>query len=80
MKLDDYREQIDFLDEDLLCLFEERMKIVKQVALYKKENDLPILDASRENEKLSKIDDPYAKELFKTLFKLSREYQKDFLI
>ena len=76
MDLTDFREQIDKIDEELLNLFANRMDVVRQVALFKKENNLPVLDATRENEKLSKIDDPYAQELFKTLFKLSREYQK----
>jgi len=77
MNLSDYRKQIDKIDKDILRLFYERMDVIKLVAEFKKENGLPVLDASRENDKLDAIDDLPAQKLFKTLFELSREYQKD---
>jgi len=77
--LHDYRKQIDRIDSELLPLFKERMDVVRQVALYKKEHGLPILDAAREQEKLTSIDCPYTRKLYTMLFELSREYQRGIL-
>jgi len=77
--LQDYRKQIDRIDNELLHLFKERMDVVRQVALYKKEHGLPILDATREQEKLTSMDCPYTRKLYTMLFELSREYQRGIL-
>jgi len=77
--LQDYRKQIDRIDSELIRLFKERMDVAEQVALYKKEHGLPILDATREQEKLASIDCPYTRKLYATLFELSREYQGSIL-
>ena len=79
MDLQDYRKQIDRIDNELLHLFKERMDVVRQVALYKKEHGLPVLDATREQEKLTSIVCPYTRKLYTTLFELSREYQRGIL-
>ena len=52
--LDDYRREIDEIDEMLVKLFEKRMEIVEKVAIYKKENKLPIFNSSREKEVIKK--------------------------
>jgi chorismate mutase/prephenate dehydratase len=82
MGLQQYREQIDVIDNELLRLFKERMSVARQIALYKKEHNLPALDAAREVEKLAVIDEkagvelrPYARKLYALLFELSRAYQ-----
>jgi len=74
--MEELRAKIDKTDEELLRLFNERMEIVRQIALYKKKHGLPLLDAAREREKLAAIDCPYAKKLCATLMELSREYQE----
>ena len=79
MSLQDYRKQIDRIDNELLHLFKERMDVVRKVALYKKEHGLPVLDATREQEKLTSIDCPYTRKLYTMLFELSREYQRGIL-
>jgi len=73
--LQDYRKQIDRIDNELIPLFKERIDVVRQIALYKKEHGLPILDVAREQEKLTSIDCPYTRKLYTMLFELSREYQ-----
>jgi chorismate mutase len=73
------REQIDRIDGELMRFFGERMETVRQIALYKKENNLPLLDAAREREKLDVIDCPYAKKLCAVLMELSREYQEEII-
>ena len=50
MNLDELRCQIDQIDQNLLQLFEQRMEIVKGVAAYKKENNLPIFHKDREDQ------------------------------
>ena len=48
------REEIDLIDTEIIRLFEKRMDIVKDVAIYKIANKLPVLDSSRENAMLEK--------------------------
>ena len=48
MELETCRREIDRLDQELTKLLEERMKIVAQVAAYKKEHHLEIYDPRRE--------------------------------
>lgn len=48
------RAEIDILDSQLLKVLEERMKLVDQIGKYKKENNIPILQATRWNEILDK--------------------------
>jgi chorismate mutase len=45
--LEDLRQKIDIFDNKLLSLLEERMKVVRRIGLYKKENQLTILQPSR---------------------------------
>ena len=69
-------------------LFEQRMAAVQQVLVYKKEHNLPILDAAREQiviEKgVARIQDPilkpYYEELLIKQMELSRRYQKTLLV
>ena len=43
-KLEEARIQIDKIDEAMAALFKERMLEVEQVLIYKKANNLPVLD------------------------------------
>ena len=82
MELKDYREKIDAIDRDLVRLFAERMETAGEIAAYKKQHDLPIMDALREREKLERVtklagDDfeDATRKLYMLLFELSRCYQ-----
>ena len=82
MNLNDYRRQIDEIDTQLLALFGQRMEVAAGIAAYKKAHDLPVLDSSRERQKLldiaAKSPDAvkeYAVSLYSLLFELSRGYQ-----
>ena len=86
MKLEDYREKIDTVDEKLVALFAERMELSRAIAEYKKGNGLPVLDASREEEKLNSVTEQspaelreYARRLYALLFELSRDYQRELI-
>ena len=82
MDLKEKRAQIDAIDEKLTSLFVERMKTAGEIAQYKKEQGIPILNTAREREILNRVTqmagdelDGYARILFSTLFDLSRSYQ-----
>ena len=82
MKLEEIRNEIDSIDKELVSLFIRRMKCSAEVAEYKKENNIPVLDASRERALLSKISDlsgeeyeEYSRTLYSTILSLSRSYQ-----
>ena len=86
MKLEEYREKIDAVDEKLVALFAERMELSRAIAEYKKENGLPVLDASREKEKLNSAAEQspaelreYTRRLYALLFELSRDYQRELI-
>ena len=55
MNLEEIRTEIDALKE-LLALFERRMDLCRDVALYKKEHNLPVFQPEREEKLLDKIE------------------------
>ena len=86
MDLNESRKNLDYIDDEILKLFIKRLNVVKGIAEYKKENNLPILQQDRENEVLERIaakagEDlaPYAKELFTDIMGISKDFQKDIL-
>lgn len=54
MGLYDFRIKIDSIDKELIKLIEKRFEVSKEIGLYKKDNELNILDSSREQEVLRK--------------------------
>ncbi len=86
MDLKELREKIDRIDDELIGLFQERMRIAADVAAYKKERGMAVLDKSRERQKLNdvvgKTDEDfksYAQVLYSLIFELSRSYQNRLL-
>ena len=82
MELKELRKQMDETDNEIVRLFEERMQIAKQIGDYKKEYNLPVLDAQRESNKLNEViektDDEYKQyisSLYSLLFEMSKTYQ-----
>ncbi len=82
MELNELRNQIDGIDDELVKLFGQRMEIAAQIADYKKANNLPIFVPAREREKLLDVAtkagpemDNYTRVLYSMLFELSRSYQ-----
>lgn len=83
MELKDYRAQIDAVDDEIVRLFQQRMDIAANIAAFKKENGLPILQSAREREKLADVTGKaredmrsYLRVLYSLLFELSRTYQE----
>lgn len=83
-ELEKYRLKINELDDQIIKLFEERMQVARAVGEYKKERNLPILNAEREKEviknNVSKLKDPslsnVAEQFLQTMMDLSKELQK----
>lgn len=53
-KLEELRQSIDQIDQELVRLFERRMAVTHEVGEYKQANGIPVLDAAREREVLAK--------------------------
>ena len=85
MELSEIREKIDTVDDQLLKLFLERMSLAEEVAAYKNEHHLPILNKEREREVLARVTEQsgekerYAYHLFSTLFELARSRQAELI-
>lgn len=54
-ELDKYRKEIDEIDNQIIHLFNERFLVTDKVGIYKKKNNLDILNSKRENEIFTKI-------------------------
>lgn len=83
--LDQMRNDIDAIDSQIAELFRKRMETSLDIARYKKENNIPILNSSREKEVLHKVSeqvgepfDGYARFIFNTIFEASRSCQNDY--
>lgn len=86
LNLDTLRNQIDDIDTQITDLFKKRMETSLDIARYKKENGIAVLNDRREKEVLHKVSeqigeplDGYARMLFNTLFDASRSYQNNYL-
>ena len=85
LKLNDYRKDIDKIDEQILQLFEKRLTIVRHIADLKNQQNLPIRDTKREStilddvavkaEKLG-LDPELAKRFFRNIIELSVEVEQ----
>lgn len=83
MDIQALREQIDQCDDTLSQTFARRMDTALEIAKYKKENGLPVLDPAREREVLSRVTQGQPegmamsmKLLYNTVFDLSRAQQQ----
>ena len=85
MELSDIRAKIDTVDDQLLKLFLERMDLAEEIAAYKNEHHLPILNKERERAVLARVTENagarerYAYHLFSTLFELARSRQAELI-
>ena len=84
MNLETLRSKIDAIDNQIIALFESRMALVKDIGELKKQNNIHVLDTNREAIVFSRVKDqlhnkelePYIIELFETLMRVSKDYQK----
>ena len=83
MDLNSIRQEIDQIDDQIVKLLEERMRLVEEVVAYKKASGKPILETKREEvifEKIrSRVEDKRYQETivatFSDILKRSRDYQ-----
>ena len=82
MGIDEIRTKISDIDEQIVNLVVDRMKLASDVAQYMRENNVPVLNRTREREILTRVTkqaggdfEEYAKILFSILFDLSKSYQ-----
>lgn len=81
--LDKLRNEIDIIDKNLVDLFEKRMEIVTEIARFKEENNIPVLNSRREDQVIEKSSDHlknkelenYLRSFFINLMDLSKDYQ-----
>ncbi|MBG9984141.1 chorismate mutase [Aerococcaceae bacterium DSM 111022] len=52
--IDELRQEINQIDEQLVALIEARMEVAQDIAAYKQANDLPVFDEVREQEVIEK--------------------------
>lgn len=86
--LEELRGQLDVVDDQIVKLYEERMKICEQVGEYKVEAGRKVFDRVREKEKLqnvaSKVSSDFDKkgiqELYQQLMSMSRKLQYQQLV
>ena len=82
MDLNEIRDRIDDVDDKLISLFCERMKLSAEVAAYKREKGIPVIDMERERAKRNNIFEKSPEEfkeylplLYSVVFDLSRSNQ-----
>ena len=80
--LEELRGRIDQIDQQMVDLFKARMELSGQVAEYKREKGLPVLDTGRERALLGKVGEQagedladYAQSMYRTILSASRSYQ-----
>lgn len=85
--IDNYREEIDDIDQELTRLVEQRFEVAKKVVAYKVKEGLPVLDSSREEKVIKKnqerlIHSEYTAEIaefYTHLMAISRKIQEKVL-
>lgn len=85
-RLEELRDRINTIDDEIVDLFRSRMEVCKDIALLKRDSDIPVLNTDRERQVLSRIMEGlpdelklFAKQLFSTLFETSKAYQNRFI-
>lgn len=86
MDLQEARNSISRIDEELTSLFVKRMELSKEIAAYKKDNHMAVFDRSREREVVNHVCDlagkdfeSYIRVLYGTLLDVSRSYQRQLI-
>ncbi len=84
-RLKNLRQNIDDIDEKILNLLENRMRIVREVGDLKQELDISVEDLNRENEIIQrltqhssgKLSENQLIRIFTTVFKSSKQIQRN---
>ena len=82
MELEEYRKEIDEIDEQLVALIARRMAVSEKIGRFKAQNGMEIYVPAREQEKLDVLraaSNGYpdeTEEIYRLMFRLSRELQQ----
>ena len=86
MELSELRTKIDAIDDQLAELYDQRMKLIKEVGEEKAKTNHYVQDLTRENAIIRRVTKEvdtdvrvYCKQVFETLFETSRAYQSRFV-
>ena len=78
------RKSIDEIDSEIANLLNKRFDLCHEVAKYKLENDVPILDSNREKTVIdnvtSKVENPkvkFVKAIYETIMDESKKYEEE---
>ncbi|MCQ2547875.1 MAG: chorismate mutase [Clostridia bacterium] len=84
MDLNELRNRIDEIDDEILELFEKRMELCREIGEVKAKDSLPLENLKREREIITSMREKadsdladYVEELFEKIFHLSKEYQNE---
>lgn len=81
--LENERLAINQIDQQLMHLLEERFKLTEKIGQIKRQNGLPVYDATREAAIFQKIDDESfqyqdeIKKVYQAIMTISKEQQKE---
>ena len=83
MDIEEYRNRIDLLDEQITKLITERFETACEIGLYKKENGIGITDSGREEDVIKKVrslSDKYSDEceaVYREIISQSKKIQSE---
>jgi len=86
--LSSLRNQIDEIDDEILEIFAKRMRVSREIAAYKKEHDMQVLQTGRYDEILTKrcqegkemgLDEEFVKTVFEAIHSESVRQQVEFI-
>ncbi len=87
MDINESRKQIDLIDDEIVSLFTKRMEVSKEIAKYKKENNLTVYDSERERALLEKVENlageeygDYIRKLYSTILEISKACQNRMIL
>ena len=82
MGMEEYRQHINEIDEQIVKLYKERLAVADEIALYKKANGMQVRDAARERQLMERIAEMAGEEdenavrcLYSLMLELSRARQ-----
>lgn len=84
--LEDFRRQIDQVDNEILILLKRRFQLAKKIAVYKQSVDIEIYDPTREHEIMESLKikaqhmnlpEGFVRNLFQAIIEQSKVNQKD---
>ncbi len=85
LELETLREKITGVDNEILEILEERMELAKEIAEIKKESNMPLEDAKREDEIIrqrklhTSLDGEFVESLMKVIIKESKKVKTEIM-